>query len=108
MEIPKAQTAYTATREKWESVDIDTEIEEIGKKIYHSIDDGYFMTYSEPIPSILKANKLVHHLEQLGYNTGMISGPEMADPETKSRIPTFRVHANWEMMPINRRDEFSV
>jgi len=94
-EILKASVAYALTKKVFEDENIEKEIGDIAVRITNAISLGYLMTHSEPISGILKANKLVHHLDELGYHCGMQQGPTMM---------SWYVHANWEMMPLNRRE----
>ena len=103
MEIPKAQEAYDRAVANFDEIDIEKEKSALGEEIEKMIGLGYLMAYSDRILDIRVANKLVAYLDQLGYNSGMTAGQPMIN-EKQERIPNWFVYANWEMMPVNRRE----
>lgn len=106
-QIIKAQDAYRETVSGWTDVDSTEALLAAEKMIKEAISRGQLATGLGGITDPRIADKLAIELQELGYNTGMVSGGQAQQPDGTIKN-LWAVTINWKWMPGNSRDNYTV
>lgn len=106
-QIPKAQEAFTQATSSWDNVDTTDLLLAANTAIKQAIDAGGLICQIGNITDIKLAEKAALELQELGYNTSVVSGGMAMDGQGGYK-PISVLVINWKWMPSNSRDRYTV